>query len=53
MSATMCVCVGALEALSQDLVPTPHPAAASADYRKNLALGLFYKVSHWATHTSL
>ncbi len=49
----VCVCVGALEALSKELVPSTNPVAASADYRKNLAIGLFYKVSHYLDHTHL
>ena len=47
----VCVCVGALEALSKELVPSTNPGAASTDYRKNLAIGLFYKVSHYLDHT--
>ena len=35
---------GALDALSDEITPNSPPVAASATYRKNLALGLFYKV---------
>ena len=36
--------VGAMAALEQEIVPDSPPAAASAQYRKSLALSLFYKV---------
>ena len=36
---------GALDALDKELVPNLPPAAASVEYRKNLAISLFYKVS--------
>ena len=36
---------GALETLSDELVPNTPPAAATADYRKSLAISLFYKVA--------
>lgn len=41
------VCLDALAALEQDIVPDTPPVAASVEYRKSLALSLFYKV-----HTS-
>lgn len=43
---TVCF-VGALESLSKELVPNTYPGAAASDYRKSLALSLFYKVSAW------
>ena len=36
--------VGALETLDKEIVPNLPPAAASVDYRKSLAISLFYKV---------
>jgi hypothetical protein len=36
---------GALDALDKELVPNLPPVAASAEYRKSLAISLFYKVS--------
>ena len=35
---------GALQQLSGEISPNTFPASASAEYRKILALGLFYKV---------
>ena len=35
---------GALELLGNEIVPNTPPAAASAQYRKSLAISLFYKV---------
>ena len=35
---------GALKNLSNEIKPNSPPASASPDYRKNLALSLFYKV---------
>ena len=35
---------GALESLGNEIVPNTPPAAASAKYRKSLAISLFYKV---------
>ena len=35
---------GALESLGNEIVPNTPPAAASAQYRKSLAISLFYKV---------
>ena len=35
---------GALELLGNEIVPNTPPAAASAQYRKGLAISLFYKV---------
>lgn len=37
--------LGALESLSKELVPNSPPEAASPNYRKSLALSLFYKAS--------
>ena len=36
---------GALDALDKELVPNLPPVAASVEYRKSLAISLFYKVS--------
>ena len=35
---------GALSTLEQEIVPDSPPASASKEYRKSLALSLFYKV---------
>ena len=35
---------GALSTLEQEIVPDSPPAGASKEYRKSLALSLFYKV---------
>ena len=35
----------AMTLLAEELVPEEDPVLASAEYRKQLALGLFYKVS--------
>lgn len=40
----MLACAGALDALDKELVPNLPPAAASVEYRKSLAISLFYKV---------
>ena len=37
-------CLGALDALDKEIVPNLPPAAASVEYRKSLAISLFYKV---------
>ena len=46
MCLCMCVPVDALAALQRELTPDTPPAAASVQYRKSLALSLFYKVFH-------
>ena len=36
--------LGALDALGKELAPNLPPVAASVEYRKSLAISLFYKV---------
>ena len=44
---------GALSALQQELVPDSPPASSSKEYRKSLALGLFYKVQSTPDNSNL
>jgi len=34
----------ALNSLAEEIVPDPSPTSASMEYRKSVAMGLFYKV---------
>jgi hypothetical protein len=37
--------VGCLSVLEKEIIPESTPLTASAEYRKSLAIGLFYKVN--------
>lgn len=36
--------LAALHSLAEEIVPDPSPTSASKEYRKSVAMGLFYKV---------